>query len=137
MKWKSLSKSDTNTKNSKNNVVGAWWPVPGSKKGSLKPNTRRRRRRDETVESRRVGVGGVYWALFFFAITALPQEQTEEEQEQDEYSDMGSRTTTRSCRDPEMAVSNFWSPPPPVQLRLLLVLLYIQMGDRNLIIIIN
>jgi len=27
------------------------------------PNTRRRRRRDETVLSRRVGVGGVYWAL--------------------------------------------------------------------------
>ena len=27
---------------------------------SLKPNTHRRRRRDETVESRRVGVGGVY-----------------------------------------------------------------------------
>ena len=26
----------------------------------LKPNTHRRRRRDETVESRRVGVGGVY-----------------------------------------------------------------------------
>jgi len=29
----------------------------------VKPNTHRRRRRDETVESRRVGVGGVYWAL--------------------------------------------------------------------------
>jgi len=28
----------------------------------LKPNTHRRRRRDETVLSRRVGVGGVYWA---------------------------------------------------------------------------
>ena len=27
---------------------------------SIKPNTHRRRRRDETVESRRVGVGGVY-----------------------------------------------------------------------------
>ena len=26
----------------------------------LKPNTHRRRRRDETVELRRVGVGGVY-----------------------------------------------------------------------------
>ena len=26
----------------------------------IKPNTHRRRRRDETVESRRVGVGGVY-----------------------------------------------------------------------------
>ena len=26
----------------------------------VKPNTHRRRRRDETVESRRVGVGGVY-----------------------------------------------------------------------------
>jgi len=55
------------------------------------------------------------------------------------------RTTTRSCREPETAVSNFWSPggvqrpqraagsggrrllllPPPVQLRLLLVLPYI------------
>jgi len=30
---------------------------------SIKPNTHPRRRRDETVESRRVGVGGVYWAL--------------------------------------------------------------------------
>jgi len=29
---------------------------------SLMPNTHRRRRRDETVLSRRVGVGGVYWA---------------------------------------------------------------------------
>ena len=29
----------------------------------VKPNTHRRRRRDETVESRRVRVGGVYWAL--------------------------------------------------------------------------
>ena len=28
----------------------------------VKPNTHRRRRRDETVLSRRVGVGGVYWA---------------------------------------------------------------------------
>jgi len=27
---------------------------------NVKPNTHRRRRRDETVESRRVGVGGVY-----------------------------------------------------------------------------
>jgi len=27
----------------------------------IKPNTHRRRRRDSTVESRRVGVGGVYW----------------------------------------------------------------------------
>jgi len=69
-------------------------------------------------------------------------------------------TTTRSCRDPETDVSNFWSPggirgrpqrvpsagsggrrllllppPPSVQLRLLLVLLYIQMGDKNLVII--
>jgi len=33
---------------------------------SHKPNTYRRRRRDETVESRRVGVGGVYWAIVFF-----------------------------------------------------------------------
>jgi len=30
--------------------------------GSAKPNTHRRRRRDETVLSRRVGDGGVYWA---------------------------------------------------------------------------
>ena len=30
---------------------------------SNKPNTHRRRRRDETVLSRRVGVGGVYWAI--------------------------------------------------------------------------
>jgi len=32
-----------------------------SRKPCFKPNTHRRRRRDETVESRRVG--GVYWAL--------------------------------------------------------------------------
>jgi len=31
-----------------------------SKSANLKPNTHRRRRRDETVKSRRVG--GVYWA---------------------------------------------------------------------------
>ena len=40
------------------------WPqVPGDKTRigyRLKPNTHRRRERDETVESRRVGVGGVY-----------------------------------------------------------------------------
>jgi len=30
--------------------------------GLVKPNTHRRRRRYETVFSRRVGVGGVYWA---------------------------------------------------------------------------
>jgi len=66
-------------------------------------------------------------------------------------------TFTRSCRDPETAVSNFWSSgisgrpqrvpsagsggrrlllllPWPVQQPLLLMLLYIQMGDINLII---
>ena len=31
-----------------------------SKHACFKPNTHRRRRRDETVELRRVGVGGVY-----------------------------------------------------------------------------
>jgi len=34
--------------------------TPANLRISLKPNTHRRRRRDETVESRRVGVGGVY-----------------------------------------------------------------------------
>ena len=34
--------------------------VKASSGHGLKPNTHRRRRRDETVESRRVGVGGVY-----------------------------------------------------------------------------
>jgi len=57
------------------------------------------------------------------------------------------KTTTRSCRDPETAVTNLWSPgvrgrPQRVpsagsggrRLLLLLVLLYFQMGDKNLII---
>jgi len=35
----------------------------------VKPNTHRRRRRDETVLSRRVGVGGVYWALRTYAVS--------------------------------------------------------------------
>ena len=60
------------------------------------------------------------------------------------------RTTTCSCCNPETAISNLWSPggicgrpqrvpsagsggrPPPVLLQLLL--LYIQMGDKNLIV---
>ena len=36
----------------------------------LKPNTHRRRRRDETVEWRRVGVGGVYMNSQLLATTA-------------------------------------------------------------------
>ena len=31
-------------------------------RGSIKPNTHRRRRRDSTRQLRRVDVGGVYWA---------------------------------------------------------------------------
>jgi len=38
----------------------SWFIFPWSLCMILKPNTYRRRRRDETVESRRVGVGGVY-----------------------------------------------------------------------------
>jgi len=37
----------------------------------IKPNTHRRRQRDETVESRRVGVGGVYWALLYLRAELL------------------------------------------------------------------
>ena len=36
------------------------WVTMCRRAESVKPNTHRRRRRDETVESRRVGVGGVY-----------------------------------------------------------------------------
>jgi len=39
-----------------------WMQIEIRIKEHLKHNTHRRRKRDETVLSRRVGVGGVYWA---------------------------------------------------------------------------
>ena len=37
-------------------------------KKQLMPNTYRRRRRDSTRQLRRVGVGGVYWALCYMVL---------------------------------------------------------------------
>jgi len=42
--------------------TGVIWSSSFFAADSVMPNTHRRRRRDETVRSRRVGVGGVYWA---------------------------------------------------------------------------
>ena len=43
-----------------NNFFAKFSRVNNDYEVGLKPNTHRRRRRDEAVESRRVGVGGVY-----------------------------------------------------------------------------